>query len=59
VTTYINGTSRDGHRAVPSCRSGRAITVPRAGSMAQDTARGPSGRPEGTTGHRTKVVLGQ
>jgi len=46
-------------RTVPSCQPGRAITVPRAGGMAQGTARGPSGRPEGTAGHRAKVVPGQ
>ena len=40
-------------RAVPSSH---AITVPRAGGMAQGTAREPSGRPEGTAGHQAKVV---
>ena len=54
--------SMDGHRAVlclhraAPCRSGHAITVPRAGGTAQGTARGLSGWPEGTAGHRTKVV---
>jgi len=59
----------DGHRAVPAwpggpaCRvcSGphRAIIVPRAGGMAQGTARGPSGQPEGTAGQRAKAVPGR
>jgi hypothetical protein len=32
--------------------------MPRAGGTAQGTAYGPSGRLEGTAGHRSKVVPG-
>ena len=56
-------------RAVPchACPGTRRAVVPagpchhRAScrGMAQGTARGPSGRPEGTAGHRTKVVPDQ
>jgi len=59
---WLSGRAGPTQRPGVSCRAvpapGRAITVPRAGGMAQGTARGPSGQLEGTAGHRFKVVPG-